>query len=81
MKFEKKADGVFVLDVGGYVCPHPQIYTKKALEKVNTGDIIEVLFDNPSSGESIAIMCENNGDEIVERIQESGKFQWNIRKA
>lgn len=81
MKFEKKSDGVFMLNVEGYVCPHPQIYTKKALEKVNTGDIIEVMFDNPSSGESIATMCENTGDEIVEKVQESGKFRWNIRKA
>lgn len=81
MKFEKKADGVFMLDVKGYVCPHPQIYTKKALEKVNAGDIVEVLFDNPSSGESIATMCENTGDEIVEKTQESGKFKWDIRKA
>jgi tRNA 2-thiouridine synthesizing protein A len=81
MKFEKKADGVFMLNVEGYVCPHPQIYTKKALEKVNAGDIVEVLFDNPSSGESIATMCENTGDEIVERIQEAGKFKWNICKA
>lgn len=81
MKFEKKADGLFMLNVAGYVCPHPQIYTKKALEKVNAGDVIEVLFDNPSSGESIATMCENTGDEIVEKIQVSGKSQWNIRKA
>lgn len=81
MKFEKKADGLFVLNVEGYVCPHPQIYTKKALEKVNVGDVVEVLFDNPSSGESIATMCENTGDEIVEQSQEAGRFKWNIRKA
>ena len=81
MKFEKKADGVFVLNVEGYVCPHPQIYTKKALEKVNSGDIIEVMFDNPSSGESIATMCDNTGHEIVERTQDGGKFKWNICKA
>jgi tRNA 2-thiouridine synthesizing protein A len=81
MKFEKKADGRFVLNVEGYVCPHPQIYTKKALEKVSSGDIIEVLFDNPSSGESIATMCENTGNEIVERIQDGGKFRWDICKA
>lgn len=81
MKFEKKADGVFVLNVEGYVCPHPQIYTKKALEKVNSGDIIEVVFDNPSSGESIATMCDNSGNEIVEKTQAGGKFKWNICKA
>ena len=81
MKFEKKADGLFVLNVEGYVCPHPQIYTKKALQKMNVGDVVEVLFDNPSSGESIATMCENTGDEIVARNDESGKFRWDIRKA
>jgi len=81
MKFEKKADGLFTLNVEGYVCPHPQIYTKKALEKVNSGDVIEVLFDNPSSGESIATMCDNSGNEIVEKTQEGGRFKWNICKA
>ncbi len=81
MKFEKKADGLYLLDVKGYVCPHPQIYTKKALEKVNAGDVVEVSFDNPSSGESIATMCDNMGDEIIEKSQVDGQFIWNIRKA
>lgn len=80
MKFEKKSDGLFVLNVEGYVCPHPQIYTKKALEKVSVGDVVEVLFDNPSSGESIATMCENTGNEIIAKNDEGGKFRWDIRK-
>jgi TusA-related sulfurtransferase len=54
MKFEKKSEHEYLLDVKGYVCPHPQIYTKKALEKLQSGDILEVVFDNPSSGESIS---------------------------
>lgn len=81
LKFEKKTEGVYQLDVKGYVCPHPQIYTKKALEKLSSGDILEVIFDNPSSGESIATMCENTDDEIIEKKQESGQFLWNIQKA
>ena len=81
MKFEKREDGVYVLDVKGYVCPHPQIYTKKALSKVGSGDVLEVIFDNPSSGESIATMCENTGDEIVNKQQEGGLFVWDIEKA
>ena len=81
MKFEKKSDGLFVLNVEGYVCPHPQIYTKKALEKMKVGDVIEVTFDNPSSGESIATMCDNTGDEIIARNDEGGKYKWDIRKA
>ena len=80
MKFEKKGEGLFMLDVTGYVCPHPQIYTKKALEKVKDGDIIELVFDNPSSSESIAAMCEAQGNEIVEKNMANGKFVWKIRK-
>ena len=73
MKFEKMEDGHYGLDVKGYVCPHPQIYTKKALEKVNAGEVVEVVFDNPSSGESIAAMCESTGDEIRSEERRVGK--------
>ncbi|RME64894.1 MAG: sulfurtransferase TusA family protein [Nitrospirae bacterium] len=81
MKFEKKADGHYWLDVTGYVCPHPQIYTKKALEKLQSGDILEVVFDNPSSSESISAMCESNGNQIVEKQMEGGKFIFKIKKS
>ena len=81
MKFEKQSEGFYVLDVKGYVCPHPQIYTKKALSKIQSGEKLEVLFDNPSSGESIATMCDINGDEIVNKVQNDGEFVWDILKA
>jgi tRNA 2-thiouridine synthesizing protein A len=83
IKFEKVNDGNYLLDVQGYVCPHPQLYTKKALEKMKPGDILDLLFDNPSSGESIAAMCEAEGNSIVEHGAESGKatMHWRIRKA
>jgi len=80
MKFEKKGEGEYMLDVLGYVCPHPQIYAKKAIEKMKPGDTLEVLFDNPSSSESILAMCETNGNEIIEKSQVAGKFVWKIRK-
>ena len=80
MKFEKIADNRFMLDVKGYVCPHPQMYTKKALAKIQSGEHLEVIFDNPSSGESIAAMCDITGDEIVSRRQEGGEYIWDIEK-
>lgn len=82
IKFEKTGDGTYILDVQGYVCPHPQIYTKKALQKLKTGEILELVFDNPSSGESVSAMCEAEGDEIVARAQAAGDptLRWRIRK-
>jgi len=81
MKFEQTNEGNYMLDVTGYVCPHPQIYTKKALERIKAGDMLQVKFDNPSSGESISTMCENTGDEIIEKKKEGGQFIWNIQKS
>ena len=79
MKYEKKNDG-YLLDVQGYVCPHPQLYTKKALKNMECGEILEVLFDNPSSSESILAMCDASGNEIVDKVQAGGKFAWKIKK-
>jgi tRNA 2-thiouridine synthesizing protein A len=80
MKFEKTPDGTYSLDVKGYVCPHPQLYTKSALSKMKAGDTLKLLFDNASSGESIASMCDKQGDEILERVTNNGTFIWTIRK-
>lgn len=82
MKFEKIGDGVYRLDVQGYVCPHPQIYTKKALQKLKSGEILELVFDNPSSGESVAAMCEAQGDDILTRSQAAADptLRWRIKK-
>ena len=81
MKFEKKAEGLFIMDVTGYVCPHPQIYTKKSLEKMAEGDTVQVVLDNPSSVETIVQMCDQVGHEVLERKTEGGKIYLTIQKA
>jgi len=81
MKFEKTGEGSFSLDVKGYVCPHPQLYTKSALSKMKAGNTLRLLFDNASSGESIASMCDKEGDEIIDQVNDGGSFVWTIRKA
>lgn len=79
--FEEIEDGNFKLDVRGYGCPHVQIYTEKALKKIDGGKVLTVVFDNPSSGESITYLCTASGDDLFVRNEESGTFTWSIRKA
>ena len=81
MKFEKTGEGTYLLDVCGYVCPHPQIYCKKSLEKINEGDILELVIDNPSSAETIVQMCDQVGNEILEKKNEGNKIIFRIQKA
>ena len=80
VKFEQKNDGEYFLDVKGYSCPHPQMYTKKAMEKLHEGDVLTLVFDNPSSGESIISMCESSGNELINKEDDDGTFTWKIRK-
>ena len=81
MSFEQTGPGEWTLNVTGYTCPHPQMYTKKAMQKIASGEILTLLFDNPSSGESIASMCEAEGNDLIDRKEEEGNFVWKIRKA
>jgi len=80
MKFEKKGEGTYLLDVCGYVCPHPQIYCKKSLEKIAEGDVLEMVFDNPSSAETIIQMLDQGGHEVLEKKHEGGKIIFRIQK-
>jgi tRNA 2-thiouridine synthesizing protein A len=80
MKFEKTGDNTYSLDVCGYVCPHPQMYCKKSLQKMQEGDILSLVFYNPSSKETIIQMIEAQGDEILEEKIEGGKIYLKIEK-
>lgn len=80
VKFEKIADGSYLLDVTGYTCPHPQMYTKKVLAKMEAGAVLQLVFDNPSSGESIISMCESDGNDLFDRQDSGGTFTWRIRR-
>jgi len=80
MKFEKTGEGAYVLDVCGYVCPHPQLYCKKSLEKMEEGDVVDVIFDNPSSGETIIQLCDQAGHDVLENKKEGSKYVIRIKK-
>jgi tRNA 2-thiouridine synthesizing protein A len=81
MSFEQTGAGQWTLNVNGYTCPHPQMYTKKAMQKLASGDVMTLMFDNPSSGESILAMCDSEGNDVIERNDMNGSYVWKIRKA
>jgi tRNA 2-thiouridine synthesizing protein A len=80
VKFDKIGEGQYELNVCGFVCPHPQLYCKKSLEKIGSGDTLKLIFDNPSSGETIIQMCEQAGHEILEQTREGSKIIYMIEK-
>jgi tRNA 2-thiouridine synthesizing protein A len=80
VKLTQKGNGTYELDVKGYVCPHPQLYAIKSLEKLQSGNILEVVFDNPSSNETITMACSKKGYKILDRSADGGVFKLKIQK-
>lgn len=82
MELVKKRENVYELDVRGYVCPYPVIYTIKALSLLKVGEILEVITDNPPSSENVPRAAEEKGHEVI-KVESSGEGEWRIviRKA
>lgn len=68
------------VDCLGVSCPRPQLMTKKAIEEVAIGEVIEVLADNPSSIEALPPMCDELDATHLETIKAPNCWRIYIRK-
>ncbi|WP_137703320.1 sulfurtransferase TusA family protein [Marimonas lutisalis] len=68
------------VDCIGDSCPRPQLLTKKAVGQVGSGDVIEVLLDNPSSVEALPPMCDELDAVHLDTKQEPRCWKVYIRK-
>jgi TusA-related sulfurtransferase len=59
------------LDARGRVCPLPLFYTKKEIEKLKSGDELEVLTDDAVAKNTIPKWSKEHGHEVV-KVEESG---------
>ena len=53
------------LDVRGEICPNPDVRTMTMLEKMEKGQILEVLVDYPLSVERIPRNVENRKHKVL----------------
>jgi len=69
------------LDTLGRVCPYPLVLTKKAVEKLQPGQILKVLCDAPASAEdTIPRWAEKQGYQF-ESVKLADKWELYIKKA
>lgn len=66
------------LDVLGRVCPYPLVLTKKAVEKLASGQVLKILCDAPASAEdSLPRWAEKQGFKF-EAVKDPSKDMWEI---
>jgi tRNA 2-thiouridine synthesizing protein A len=66
------------LDIRGKVCPMTFVYTKLALEKMNSGDLLEITLDFPAAVENVPNNCErqNLGKLLEIKTSDDNKKEW-----
>ncbi len=70
-----------VIDCKGLNCPMPVIKTKKAIEEIESGQILRIEATDKGSLNDMPAFARRTGNEIVESSEKDGVFIFYIKKA
>ncbi len=73
-----KAD--VVLDTKGMNCPMPVLKTKKAIDALQAGQVLEVISTDAGSKSDIPALLKRLGHELVGTKEEGNVFEFYIKK-
>jgi tRNA 2-thiouridine synthesizing protein A len=68
------------LDVKGKMCPLPVAFTKRKLESMASGQLLEVIGEGELEFDNIQRWVKNNGHGVVETSKSGNEFKVLIRK-
>ena len=68
------------LDVKGKMCPIPVALTKRKLESMVSGQLLEVVGEGELEFDNVQRWVKNNGHKVVEASKTDGEFRVSIRK-
>ena len=69
------------LDCSGLMCPAPVIKTKKVLETLNSGEILQVIATDLGAKSDIPALVKRTGNILLEIKEEGEKLIFLIRKS
>lgn len=77
---EKDVKSDFVLDASGLVCPLPAVKTAMQLEKMELGEVLEVITTDEVSKVDLPLWCKQTGNELVDIVEDNETFRIFVRK-
>lgn len=69
-----------VLDAKGLNCPLPILKTKKALQTMEIGGVLEVLATDPGAVADFKSFCRQTGNELVSSSEEGSVYKFLIKR-
>ncbi len=68
------------LDCRGLNCPLPILKTKKAIETLNSGDVLEMISTDPGSLNDMNAWSRRTGNELLQSEQDGNEYRFFIKK-
>lgn len=69
-----------VLDAKGLACPMPIVRTKKAMNELESGQVLEIHATDQGSKNDLTAWAQSSGHEMLEHKSEDGVFKFWIKK-
>jgi tRNA 2-thiouridine synthesizing protein A len=68
------------LDATGLNCPLPILRAKKALNGMESGQVLRIIATDPGSVKDFEAFAKQTGNELMESTEEGGKFMFMMKK-
>jgi tRNA 2-thiouridine synthesizing protein A len=68
------------LDASGLNCPLPILRAKKALTGLDSGKVLRIIATDPGSVKDFEAFAKQTGNELLESTEDSGKYEFLIKK-
>ncbi len=69
------------LDARGLNCPLPILKAKKAINKINSGEVLKIIATDPGSVKDFEAFTNQTGHELIESSEAGGEFTFLIKKS
>jgi len=68
------------LDARGLNCPLPILRCKKAINKMDTGEVLKIIATDPGSVKDFEAFCKQTGNELADTFEDGSEFTFFIKK-
>ncbi|MCS7461726.1 sulfurtransferase TusA family protein [Paenibacillus doosanensis] len=69
-----------IIDAKGLACPMPIVKAKKAIDAMESGQMMELLTTDQGSLNDVQAWVKRTGHELVEIREEQGAYSFRIQK-
>ncbi len=69
------------LDARGLNCPLPILKAKKAINSINSGEVLKIIATDPGSVKDFEAFAKQTGHDLLETTEAGGEYTFLIKKS